>query len=254
MQTNRQTTRFEHPLNEKVRIYLRLEYLLLQMNHTSESEDPWHYQLFFRALFDVLDILDQIQVKSELAKDLDKQQSQLKLWLDVDGVDQNAVLSLLDQMASIHHHLITAPRLGQILREDRFLAGIKQRFSLPGGSCCFDLPSLHHWLHLSQDGKQADMAYWLDQLKPMAQAIHLWLRVTRESGHFKPQIARNGFFQHDAENASLLRLQICPSYGVYPMISGHRSRFAIRFMPFDEGQSTTNNPVSERIEFTLAIC
>ncbi|GAB6263337.1 cell division protein ZapD [Photobacterium sp. 53610] len=249
-----QTTRFEHPLNEKVRIYLRLEYLMLQINHARDSDDPWQYQVFFRALFDILDILDQVQVKSELAKDLDKQQLQIKQWLDVDGVDQTAVLALLDQMTSVHHHLITAPRLGQHLREDRFLAGIKQRFSLPGGSCCFDLPSLHHWLHLSFDRKQADMAAWYEQLQPMARALQLWLRVTRESGQFKPRVARNGFFQHDADNASLLRLQVCPSYGVYPMISGHRSRFAVRFLPFDEGQATTGNPVAECIEFTLAIC
>ncbi|QUJ67083.1 cell division protein ZapD [Photobacterium sp. GJ3] len=249
-----QTTRFEHPLNEKVRIYLRLEYLLLQMNHASDSEDLWQHQIFFRALFDVLDILDQVQVKSELAKDLDKQQLQIKQWLNVEGVDQTAVLSLLDQIGSVHHHLISAPRLGQVLREDRFLAGIKQRFSLPGGSCCFDLPSLHHWVHLPLERKHADMAYWFDQLRPMAQALQLWLRVTRESGQYRPQTARNGFFQHDAENASLLRLQICPSYGVYPMISGHRSRFAVRFLPFDEGQTSAATPVAECIDFTLAIC
>lgn len=244
-----QTNRFEHPLNEKVRIYLRLEYLIRQMTHASQLSDQWQHQIFFRALFDLLEILDQVQLKTELAKDLEKQRCKLKNWLNIDGVDQSALLELLDSMDMAHHKLIAANRLGQDLRDDRFLSGIKQRFSIPGGSCCFDLPTLHHWLHLPLAHKQNDLSTWLSQLTEMTDALNLWLRFTRESGPFQPQIARVGFFQHTAEDASLLRLQICPSYGVYPMISGHRGRFAIRFIPFEEGAT-----IADTIEFKLAIC
>jgi len=244
-----QTNRFEHPLNEKVRIYLRLEYLIRQMTHASQLSDQWQHQIFFRALFDLLEILDQIQVKSELAKDLDKQRTKLKSWLNIEGVDQAALLDILDNMDLAHHQLITANRLGQEIREDRFLSGIKQRFSIPGGSCCFDLPTLHHWLHLPLAHKQNDMANWLKQLAELTEALHLWLRFTRESSQYLPQVARCGFFQHGAEDACLLRLEICPTHGVYPMISGHRSRFAIRFLPFEEGAS-----IADVIEFKLAIC
>ncbi|MGF1758449.1 cell division protein ZapD [Photobacterium sagamiensis] len=244
-----QTNRFEHPLNERVRIYLRLESLIRQMTHASQLSDQWQHQVFFRALFDLLEILDQVQLKIELAKDLEKQRVRLKNWLNVEGVDQTALLELLDNMDMAHHKLIAATRLGQDLRDDRFLSGIRQRFSIPGGSCCFDLPALHHWLHLPLAHKQNDIANWLKQLAEMTCALNLWLRFARESGQLQPQIARGGFFQHDAENAHLLRLHICPSYGVYPMISGHRSRFAIRFLPFEEGTAIADN-----IEFQLAIC
>ncbi len=188
------TNRFEHPLNEKVRIYLRLEYLLRQMTHASQLNDQWQHQIFFRALFDLLEILDQIQLKSELAKDLDKQRTKLKSWLNIEGVDQSALLAILDNMDLAHHQLITAKRLGQEIREDRFLSGIKQRFSIPGGSCCFDLPTLHHWLHLPLAHKQNDMTNWLKQLAELTEALYLWLRLTRDSGQYQPQIARGGFF------------------------------------------------------------
>lgn len=244
-----QINHFEHPLNEKVRIYLRLEYLLRQMNHASQLADPWQHQLFFRALFDLLEILDQIQLKSELAKDLDKQRLKLKPWLNVDGVDQNALLQLLDKLELTHHQLLTANRLGQELREDRFLGSLKQRLSIPGGSCCFDLPALHYWLHLPLAHKQNDLKNWLTQVSELSAALHLWLKLVRESGQFHPQVARSGFFQHDANEANLLRLDICLSHGVYPMISGHRSRFAIRFLPFEEGAG-----IADMIEFKLAIC
>ncbi|MGF1727893.1 cell division protein ZapD [Photobacterium nomapromontoriensis] len=244
-----QINHFEHPLNEKVRIYLRLEYLLRQMNHASQLNDPWQHQLFFRALFDMLEILDQIQLKSELVKDLDKQRLKLKPWLNVDGVDQHALLQLLDKLDLTHHQLLTANRLGQELREDRFLGSIKQRLSIPGGSCCFDLPALHYWLHLPLAHKQNDVKNWLAQVSELSAALHLWLKLIRESGQFQPQVARAGFFQHDANEANLLRLDICLSHGVYPMISGHRSRFAIRFLPFEDGAG-----IADSIEFKLAIC
>ncbi|KLV06340.1 MULTISPECIES: cell division protein ZapD [Photobacterium] len=244
-----QMIRYEHPLSEKVRIYLRLEYLIRQMTHASQLTDPWQHQIFFRALFDMLEILDQIQLKSELAKDLEKQRGKLKQWLNIDGVDQNALLELLDKLDLAHHQLLTATRLGQELREDRFLSSIKQRLSIPGGSCSFDLPTLHHWLHLPLAHKQSNMQNWLNHISELSVALHLWLKLIRESGQFRPQVARGGFFQHDAEAANMLRIDICSSHGVYPMISGHRSRFAVRFLPFEEGTG-----IAELLEFKLAIC
>jgi cell division protein ZapD len=35
----------------------------------------------------------------------------------------------------------------QELRENDWLMGIKQRTSIPGGLCEFDVPSYHFWLH-----------------------------------------------------------------------------------------------------------
>ena len=37
---------------------------------------------------------------------------------------------------------------------------------------------------------------------------------------------------------------------LYPQISGHKSRFAIRFMPLD----SENGQVPERLDFELACC
>jgi cell division protein ZapD len=34
------------------------------------------------------------------------------------------------------------------LREDRLIGLVRQRLSIPGGCCSFDLPTLHMWLHM----------------------------------------------------------------------------------------------------------
>ncbi|SON48227.1 cell division protein ZapD [Vibrio tapetis] len=243
------THKFEHPLNEKTRIYLRVESLLRQMNHAAQHVDGFHYQLFFRPMFDMLDIFEQIQLKTELAKDLEKQRLNYKSWLNVEGVDQNTLHTILEQIDVVHRDLMSAQRFGQSLKEDRFLSAIRQRFNLPGGSCCFDLPALHFWLHQPESNRLRDIARWQSSLKPLTEALHLWLKLSRETGYEKPQIARAGFFQSDAEEANILRLSIPLQYGTYPMISGHKNRFAIKFISFETGQAYPND-----VEFDLAIC
>ncbi|MDF2154169.1 cell division protein ZapD [Vibrio sp. CAU 1672] len=243
------THKFEHPLNEKTRIYLRVESLLRQAHLASGFTDQHQYQLFFRSLFDLLEIFEQMQLKSELAKDIEKQRQTYRHWLHVDGVDQDALRALLQEIDVVHSQLMAAERFGQALKDDRFLSSIRQRFNLPGGSCCFDLPALHYWLHLPIERKTHDAQQWLTSLKPLSDALNLWLKLTRETGHFNAQMARAGFFQSDADGANILRLHIPMDYGVYPMISGHKNRFAIKFIAFESGQACVQD-----IEFELAVC
>ncbi|MGL6314730.1 cell division protein ZapD [Vibrio sp. WXL103] len=243
------TSKFEHPLNEKTRIYLRVESLLNTLNSSSCLDMRDQHLLFFRSLFDLLEIFDQIQLKSELAKDIEKQRQAYKSWLNIEGVNQEILRTILTDIDIVHSSLLSAERFGHSLKEDRFLSTIRQRFNLPGGACCFDLPALHHWLHLDSDNKQGDVQRWLKSLEPLKDALHLWLKLTRETGHFREQLATNGFFQSDAEEANILRLNIPIHYGAYPMISGHKNRFAIKFLDFRTGQA-----VNQNITFELAVC
>lgn len=241
--------KFEHPLNEKTRIYLRVESLLRQMHHSAKFSDNLQYQQFFRSIFDLLEIFEQIQLKAELAKDLEKQRLTYKNWLNVDGVDQETLLSVLKDIDSVHKTLMAAERFGRSLKEERFLSSIRQRFNLPGGTCCFDLPALHYWNHLPLEQRIRNAEQWMETLQPLSESLNLWLKLCRETGYFNPQIARNGFFQSDAEEANILRLNIPLQHGVFPMISGHKNRFAIKFMSFESGQA-----YSQDVEFELAIC
>ncbi|MDY9238932.1 cell division protein ZapD, partial [Escherichia coli] len=59
-----------------------------------------------------------------------------------------------------------------------------------------------------------------------------------------------GFYQDNGGDADLLRLNLSLDSQLNPQISGHKSRFAIRFMPLD----TENGQVPERLDFELACC
>ncbi len=241
--------KFEHPLNEKTRIYLRVESLLRQMHHSAKFSDNQQYHQFFRSIFDLLEIFEQIQLKAELAKDLEKQRLNYKNWLNVEGVDQEKLLSVLEDIDVVHKNLMSAERFGKSLKEERFLSSIRQRFNLPGGTCCFDLPALHYWNHLPLEQRIRNAQVWMETLQPLSESLNLWLKLCRETGYSNAQIARNGFYQSDAEEANILRLNIPLETGVFPMISGHKNRFAIKFISFETGKA-----YSQDVEFDLAIC
>ncbi len=68
------THQFEHPLNEKTRIYLRVEALLNQMERASTFSDGIQHQLFFRSLFDMLEVFEQRALQSHLSYIMEKHQ------------------------------------------------------------------------------------------------------------------------------------------------------------------------------------
>lgn len=241
---------FEHPLNEKMRTWLRIEFLVQQLSARlpiAESADALH---FFRNAGDLLDVFERGEVRTELLKELERQQRKLQAWTEVPGVDQSRIDALRQQLKTAGSILISAPRMGQFLREDRLIALVRQRLSIPGGCCSFDLPTLHIWLHMPQAQRDAQVDSWLASLHPLTQALSLILDLIRNSAPFRKQTSLNGFYQDNGEDADLLRLQLPLGLQLYPQISGHKSRFAIRFMPLD----SDNGVVPERLDFELACC
>lgn len=190
------------------------------------------------------------EVRTELLKELERQQRKLQAWVEVPGVDQDRIEALRQQLKSAGSVLISAPRIGQQLREDRLIALVRQRLSIPGGCCSFDLPTLHIWLHLQQPQRDAQIETWLASLNPLTQALTLVLDLIRNSAPFRKQTSLNGFYQDNGDDADLLRLILTLDSQLYPQISGHKSRFAIRFMPLD----SENGLVPERLDFELACC
>ena len=241
---------FEHPLNEKMRTWLRIEFLTEQLNANLPIRDHASALHFFRNVGDLLDVFERGDIRTELLKDLERQQRKLNAWSEVEGVDLTRIDALRQQLKNSSSILMAAPRVGQFLREDRLIALVRQRLSIPGGCCSFDLPTLHIWLHSKQHQRDAQVDTWLESLAPLNQALSLILDLVRNSAQFRKQTSLNGFYQDNGEDADLLRLKLEITSQLYPQISGHKSRFAIRFMPLD----SEHGLVPERLDFELACC
>jgi len=241
---------FEHPLNEKMRTWLRIEFLLQQLDSALPINESARALHFFRNIGDLLDVFERGEIRSEILKELGRQQRKLLSWSEVPGVDMQLIETFRQQLEHNGAVLMAAPRLGQILREDRLIALVRQRLSIPGGCCSFDLPTLHLWLNMPQQLRDGQVENWMNSLIPVRKALDLVLEIIRQSSPFRKQTSLNGFYQNSSDEADLLRLQLALDEPVYPQISGHKNRFAIRFMPLD----AENGVVPERMDFELACC
>ncbi|VYU27598.1 cell division protein ZapD [Metakosakonia massiliensis] len=241
---------FEHPLNEKMRTWLRIEFLLQQLTVRLPINDHADALHFFRNAGELLDVFERGDIRTELLKELERQQRKLKAWAEVPGVDENRIEALRNQLKETGAMLINAPRIGQLLREDRLIGLVRQRLSIPGGCCSFDLPTLHVWLHLPQLQRDEQVNTWLESLAPLINTLTLILDLIRNAAPFRKQTSLNGFYQDNGEDADLIRLHLDLHSQLYPQISGHKSRFAIRFLPLDSEHGT----VPERLDFELACC
>ncbi len=123
---------FEHPLNEKMRTWLRIEFLIQQLTVNLPIVDHAGALHFFRNVSELLDVFERGEVRTELLKELDRQQRKLQTWIGVPGVDQSRIEALIQQLKAAGSVLISAPRIGQFLREDRLIALVRQRLSIPG--------------------------------------------------------------------------------------------------------------------------
>jgi cell division protein ZapD len=145
--------------------------------------------------------------------------------------------------------------LGQELRKNELLNNIKQRCSIAGGTCDFDLPMLHYWLEHSIESRHLDLKNWLQTIRPVRVANDLLINLIRESANPKQEIASNGFFQQTLDTSNqyqMIRIGVSKEYKLFPEISGGRHRFSVRFME----PATTHRPkqASEKVNFQLALC
>lgn len=238
---------FEHPLNEKSRSYLRLEYIFGQIAKSRRLETASDPEALFKGLLDLHEVLERSDIRNDLSKDLEKQLATVKHWATMPAVDTSMVNHLESQLNEFIYQLPRLSRITQTLKEDRFLSAIRQRFSIPGGCCSFDLPQLHFWLSLSHEEKAADCKRWLADFQPLIGALQLHLQLSREKSQFVPQVAKTGFFQDVAEDCDMIRIKLSENLGFFPTVSGHKTRFAIRFLPH-------NDEPSQDIPFHLASC
>ncbi|GGW94063.1 cell division protein ZapD [Alteromonas halophila] len=244
----------EFPLKEKVRNYLRVEQLLRLMRSSARSQDPQLQFVFFEQLFVLLDLVERLDLRTDILKDLDVHEKSLVYWSQHPKIDSDALDQALKHLLAVRADLKSSTRFGIDLKDDKFLSGIRQRFAIPGGACAFDLPNLHYWLNLPADKRQHDFAGWLNSLKLLEDAVSLNMSFIRERGSFSRKTAENGFYQGAAEDKNeLIRIKYQGDNNIYPTFSGNKYRYAIRFMRFvsDGDQSSATDADTP---FSMAVC
>ena len=246
------TILYEHPLNERIRNYLKLEQLFAQVNCCANADIQSNHQVFFNALFAIIDTLERSDVKGELIKDLEKLQQNLVIWSQAPDIDSSVLENNLRETVGLICQLKANSQRWYQLKENKLLASLKQRFAIQGGNSSFDLPQLQFWLHQPTEQVASQIRHWLSLLDNIKNSLALVLKFIRQRAEFKPIETESGFYQDSGEGLLLLRIKIDQSAQYYPSISGNKFRYSIRFMlPCETSGRRYSNQATK---FQLARC
>ena len=248
---------YEQPLNERMRGFLRLDFLYQQAVHHHTKADPWSTRSAVDALLEILAITARGDVRNEVLKELERQMAQLSAFSARPGVDTARLRMLLTKLHRLREDLGSVGALFmQKLRDSEFLNAIKHRSTIPGGTCEVDLPDYTHWLNQPDEVRGADFAHWLGVIRPLGDAVSELLWVTREQAKSKSEVARGGVFQLTFDRdqpMQMVRVSLPAGTELYPEISGSHYRASIRFLLWNDPSS---RPVqtNDDVRFLLSNC
>ncbi len=248
---------FEQPLSERIRICMRVETLMKRFHYFLALKGDWSGYSALLAVLELTALLERGDLKQELLKELERQHGALKLLSAHEGVDTAKLELLLSKQKNASDRVLKLDgKLGEHLKRVDFLLSIKQRTSIPGGSCDFDLPELRFWLNQPHERREADLRRWAGPYLEIETVVALILGSIRDSASPKQVVAENGFFQQPLDpqqSNQLLRVGIPADLVIYPEISAGKHRYSIRFLdplPIDSVPSQ----VKDDVTFMLARC
>lgn len=248
---------YEQPMGERIRSFLRFEYLFERARHEIDKQDTWSHRTALESLFDIMSLMGAGDIKKEIIKELKRHSGTLEGLARHPDVDSSRLQNL---QSKIHYFLNTInirdSSPGYELKFHEFLSTVRQRSSLPAGACHFDAPNLHFWLQNTPARRAADLSGWLGSLDIIGDSIALCLSVVRESVKYSEHVAENGFFQRSlvpGAPCQIIRVFVDQNSNVYPEISAGKHRITVRFM---EAENSANRPLQtgQNISFRLGLC
>lgn len=257
MSEHQQTVVYEQPLSERIRAFLRLEHLFGRTEHLMATPDRWSSRAATETLIDVISVLSRSDLKKELIKELERHSTTLEGLARNPAVDPTRLHDVLAELREVLASLRgSEPIPGPDLRDNELLSTVRQRSSIPAGTCDFDLPSFHFWLQQSAERRSRDLGGWLDDLGCVRTATALCLRLIRDSAVATGETAVGGFFQRTLETSTpcqMIRVALAAGADCYPEISGGKHRFTVRFMRLDD---PAERPVqtADDVPFRLLCC
>jgi len=247
---------YEQPLNERVRTFLRLEYLFCQTDYTLRGFSVWDSRATLNAIVDTLEVLGRTDLKSELIKELERQSNKLTALKQVPGVDTEQLETLLGELDDCLQSLYTVSgQFGQHLRDHELISSLRQRQSIPGGSCPIDIPMFHLWLQQPAETRIEQLEEWNTSLDVVRKPVALLLGMIREASNSIHVTAAGGFHQQTLDSnlpIQLIRVALAPESGCFAEISAGKHRLTIRFLEPQPGRRPLQTQAD--VEFKLTCC
>lgn len=250
-----ETVLYEQPLNEKVRSFLRMEFLFQLAEHTMAGKTEWDRRQTLSTFIDILNLIGRGDVRGEMTKELGHYSAQLGGLRNRDDLDQQRLAATKQKVdAAVMRLNAYTGQPGHQLRDHELIYSIRQRSSITGGTCAFDIPQLHLWLQQPVEAQNANLRQWFSSFDVLREGLNLYLNILRESAAPKAEKSQRGVF-HQTFNLQrapkMVQVYLPAAADIYPEISGGRHRLSIRFMRQSEWEKRPSQ-VLEDVDFELA--
>ncbi len=233
MATQSQSILYEQPVNELIRVCLRLEHLLQQGLENLRGTTIWDSRASMLTIHDILNILDRPDLRTKLTKEFVRYLATLSRLESVDHIDQKKLSATIVEVENVLDSMhATNGRFAQELRDNDFLNTIRQHLSNPGGASGFDVPAYHYWLQQPINERNVLLHTWFGHFDQINSAVGLMLRLIRQSSSPQLQTAHGGFYQTNldpTQSVQLIRISVPTTTAVFPEISVGRHGVSLRF-------------------------
>lgn len=247
---------YDQPLNEVIRVCLRLEQLFQQIDHQLHDTSMLGTRNLISFIINVLHILDRPDLKAKLAKELTHLLANLMRYGNAPDVDAKKFAELTTKLETLAHSLIdSSGKIGHRLRDVELLNTLRLHLASPGGGCSFDIPVYNFWLQQPKEIRQNTITNWLSEFVEIKEAVILVLDIVRHNAKVEQKTAVHGFHQElldPQSNLRMIRVGIMPSIAAFPEISIGRHFLSVRFYAPD----INSKPVqySQNLPFWIAYC
>ncbi len=247
---------YEHPVNEIIRVCLRLEQLFQHIDYQLNDLSKLGTRHLIHLIIHVLHILDRPDLKAKLAKELSYHLAHLMRYGHSTEIDQNKLHAFTQQLEEHSRNLIdSSGKIGQRLREVELLNNLRLHLATPGGGCGFDIPLYHYWLEQADQIREETITNWLSDFTQIKTVTTLILDLVRKSARIEQKKAVHGFHQELLDpqlNLRMIRIGITRDIPTYPEISIGRHFLSVRFFsPHIEKRAVQ---YTENLPFWIAYC
>lgn len=247
---------YEYPFNERIRTLLRLEDLFDKTAYFAQAEGTLEHHTALLTLFEILEAASRADLKMDLIQELERQRQTLLAFRNNPEISEEALSGALYEIEQSSAALLAMTgKIGQYLRENDWLMGIKSRAAIPGGVCEFDLPSYHWWQHRPLAVRREALDAWTRPLLPLRDASAIVLRLLRSSGRPKSYTAVNGQFQLNlgGSAAQMVRVTLNAEEPAIPEVSANKYFLNIRFTKPPAGEIKARG-CERDVDFDLTFC
>lgn len=218
---------YEHPINERIRIFLKLEYLFDHISFDSPLSS-------LIKILQISEISKRFDLRFECLQSLDRiYLSLIQLQKDASNIDLKKLEETKDNIEKQINILKSGKgKFGEYIIQNESLNNIISKHNSPGGIITNEIPYLKFWLQKPLDIMANELHAMHKEFEPLRNSIMSILGFIRSSSSPIKESSQNGAFSKMLDNnrIQLIRVSLPKDLNTYPEISGNSKFISIRFL------------------------